>query len=373
MEHKYIKNKTFYLDLYDLHTIEECIRIENKKPSTSDLIINNKEITFAEAESCQNLVNNLLLYTYKGNRYKYRQDFINKWMQNDKEKQDVYDNSIEPSVSCKYCDTPLFLISKILEDYSDQPMKVLFMFECPECKKRACYYDDATEKVFEDELCPKCKSEVKYSHKDKSGISITITKCVNCNYKDVDKFDIEKSKRERKERKIREKSLIEKYRRKYCLSEEEGSSFIREMANLESLSRLIKDMDIKETDPVYKYVDKIQKLTVFELEQQLHKILKKSKFVKLSVKEPEIDKSIMVSFTVQDSDSNRTEQESIYELAKLIKKSLKETNWQLMTDGVSYRLGLLSGRLHGYETKEDLYKLAKKLYKSDSSRLNYRL
>lgn len=189
----------------------------------------------------------------------------------------------------------------------------------------------------------------------------------------IDEFDIEKSIRERKERKIREKKLVEKYRNKYCLSEGEGSSFIGEMANLESLSRLIKDMDIKETDPIYKYVDKIQKLTVFGLEQQLQKILKKSKFIKLSVKEPEIDKSIVTSFIVQDSDSNRSEQESIHELAKLIRKSLRETNWQLMTDGVSYRLGLLSGRLHGYETKEDLYKLAKKLYKSNFSRLNYRL
>lgn len=50
-------------------------------------------------------------------------------MQKDKEKQDIYLNSTEPSVSYKYCDTLLFVINKILEDYSDQPMRVILMFD----------------------------------------------------------------------------------------------------------------------------------------------------------------------------------------------------------------------------------------------------
>jgi hypothetical protein len=44
-------------------------------------------------------------------------------------------------------------------------------------------------------------------------------------------------------------------------------------------------------------------------------------------------------------------------LQKLVKKTLIGTNWRLMTQGIDYRLGLLSGRLRAYESEEDLLKL----------------
>lgn len=37
-----------------------------------------------------------------------------------------------------------------------------------------------------------------------------------------------------------------------------------------------------------------------------------------------------------------------------------DTNWRLMTDGISYRTGILTGRLRAYETEEDLLRLVKK-------------
>lgn len=45
---------------------------------------------------------------------------------------------------------------------------------------------------------------------------------------------------------------------------------------------------------------------------------------------------------------------------KLIKTALSDTNWRLMSDGVSYRLGMLEGRLRAYEREEDLLKLVEK-------------
>ncbi|MDD4111034.1 MAG: hypothetical protein PHS54_05770, partial [Clostridia bacterium] len=51
---------------------------------------------------------------------------------------------------------------------------------------------------------------------------------------------------------------------------------------------------------------------------------------------------------------------SIFDLKKLLNNSLKKTNWRLMSDGVNYRLGFLSGRLKGYEGEEDILKLAGK-------------
>ena len=46
-------------------------------------------------------------------------------------------------------------------------------------------------------------------------------------------------------------------------------------------------------------------------------------------------------------------------LKKTINEALENTNWKLVEDGISYRLGILSGRLRGFEFEEDLVKMVK--------------
>ncbi len=75
--------------------------------------------------------------------------------------------------------------------------------------------------------------------------------------------------------------------------------------------------------------------------------------------QPNIEQHIVLPFTVRDS-SKRKSRKSESDLKDLLKGMLKETNWQLMTSGVHYRLGYLSGKLKGYETDNDLLKLASK-------------
>ncbi len=45
------------------------------------------------------------------------------------------------------------------------------------------------------------------------------------------------------------------------------------------------------------------------------------------------------------------------QLQRIIKKNLQKTNWRLMSEGINYRLGILFGRLRGYDNEEDLLKL----------------
>ena len=66
---------------------------------------------------------------------------------------------------------------------------------------------------------------------------------------------------------------------------------------------------------------------------------------------------MIINFTVQDNKTGREEYDSRMTLKKLIQKLLIETNWRLMSDGIDYRLGILSGRLRGYEREEDLLKI----------------
>lgn len=119
----------------------------------------------------------------------------------------------------------------------------------------------------------------------------------------------------------------------------------------------------------------MKKLTIVEFEKLISGAIEKEKYIKLMLEKPEIDRFVIVPFTAQDADSSRKENASVCKLNRVIKKTLEGTNWRLMSEGVHYRLGYLSGRLKGYEQEEDLLQLvkdAKKIIPSDSKQIDHR-
>lgn len=71
-------------------------------------------------------------------------------------------------------------------------------------------------------------------------------------------------------------------------------------------------------------------------------------------------REVYVGFSCLDSKSERNNYDSRKTLKKLVDSALEDTNWGLMSDGISYRLGYLNGRVKAYENEEDLMKLAMK-------------
>jgi len=130
---------------------------------------------------------------------------------------------------------------------------------------------------------------------------------------------------------------------------------------VEQLSRLVERMkDEDKNKELYEKLAKIKKLTVAELQKLLAAALKKEGYINLEFSKLEIGKDVITGFTVQDNKSGRVEYDSRTVLQKLIKQTLSDTNWRLMSEGINYRLGILSGRLRGYENEEDLLKLVGK-------------
>lgn len=74
-------------------------------------------------------------------------------------------------------------------------------------------------------------------------------------------------------------------------------------------------------------------------------------------------RDVFIGFNCLDSKSDREDYDSRKALEKLIKKTLEHTNWRLMSDGISYWLGYLNGRLRAYEREEDLKELVMKTRK----------
>jgi hypothetical protein len=120
-------------------------------------------------------------YFIKGEEYKRKKETIREWMEKDRRKQDFYDNTVAPVISCPTCDTRLYSDYKILEDCMDRPMRVLFFFSCKTCKKNRAFYNNGEERVSQSPRCPKCSSIVKETEKLKKNTKIIMwTK--NCTF-----------------------------------------------------------------------------------------------------------------------------------------------------------------------------------------------
>src|SRR4030043_1994968 len=128
----------------------------------------------------------------------------------------------------------------------------------------------------------------------------------------------------------------------------------------EQLKRLVDGWEEKEKNKkFYDELAKIKKLSIAEIEKLLTPIFEKSGYKNLQFSKPEFGRGIKVEFTAQEAQTARKEYNSRIGLQNLVKQSLLRTNWKLMSDGVSYRLGFLQGRLIGIENEDDLKELVK--------------
>lgn len=128
----------------------------------------------------------------------------------------------------------------------------------------------------------------------------------------------------------------------------------------EQLRRLVDGWKEKEKNrKLYDELAKIKKLSIAEIEKLLTPILEKSGYKNLQFSKPEFGRGIKVEFIAQETQTARHEYDSRIGLQNLIKRSLLKTNWKLMSDGISYRLGFLQGRLIGVENEDDLKELVK--------------
>jgi hypothetical protein len=133
------------------------------------------------------------------------------------------------------------------------------------------------------------------------------------------------------------------------------------------MARLGKEIKEKEDNKhIYDAIKEMRKPKIAELNAILGPALEKAGYVEFSLDKPEIGKDVFVGFNCLDGKPDREDYDSRKTLEKLVKKTLEDTNWRLMSDGISYRLGYLSGRLRAYEREEDLKALVKKSKKLKS-------
>lgn len=357
----YLKEEQYYTDLYDLHTIEECLDYFN---SIRDGFIKERKTTFqkytdekfeGEVDKC--LVR--MLYVIKGERYKRKEETIKEWMNRDRLMQEKYDNTPPPvNIHCKECGYDTTMTYRDLHNSYEPDAQMMFMFECVKCKKKQWIFEDGSEWVHDSPTCPKCNSPLKTSMKNKYEVLTTIYTCPKCSYSKKKVDDFKKSHEEREKKEAHDKELLTKYRSQFVLDDKAGQEYIETAEAMKVASVVQKEEADKYGGPVYERSLQLKKTTIFDLEKLLSETLEKAKYIKLSLGKPEIGQYVIVPFTVQDSDSSRKDRISSFELEKLIKDTLENTNWRLLSNSVFYRLGYLEGSLKGCENEEDMLKLA---------------
>jgi hypothetical protein len=355
---KYLREKQYYEDLYDLFTIKDCLLTVK----TSKKVMKEKaKVGERSLDISVEGLENFLLYFKKGERYRDKADTIQKWKDKDSKLDDRLNTAIFPSyIPCEHCGMEIEEEDRHIEDILNHHSRVQFFAHCKNCEKVMIVYDNGDIYKPKLSLRPKCNSKLKRSSKYKDNISTIKETCTKCTYKDEIVIDHDKDDRQREAEKKKDQNLLEKYRSIYCLSEEEGSKYIQDMENLKRMIEMIKDSEEKKKDPHYQKAVKVKKLTSVALFKLLEKNFKNEKYESLSFGDPDMGRFVIIPFTVQDAKKSRKKEKSIQELRTLINKLLENTNWRLMSTGIDYRMGYLTGRLKGYEKEEELAKYLKK-------------
>jgi len=361
VDFQYLKDKQHYIDRYDILTIEDCL---HHYCSVRDGMLKEKDKQFAKYSQKKfeeeiNKCLNLLLFSIKGQCYKNKAKTIQEWMDKDRKMQELYDNTPTPQdIRCKDCKTSMTYTDKNLHNAFDPNAQMTFMFKCTKCNKRQVVYKDGSEWKYDPPKCPKCKHNLKTDLKFKGDVSIFTSKCPKCGYKDKHESDHAQFQREQEAKEKKDKELLERYRKELCLSDKEGQEYIETEEAFEVAAVVRAEEKQKYDSPVYERSLELKKTKISDLETILTKTLEKEKYIKLSLGKPDMHQYVTVPFTLQDSDHKREDRTSVKELEKLLKQTLEDTNWRLMGNSISYRLGYLEGTLRGYEGKEEMMKLA---------------
>jgi hypothetical protein len=346
-----LKPKEYYIDLYDRLTIDRCRQWERicKKDDGKPMIIDGKELDKDARLRFLNWVYEFSLHYMTGEEYVRKEDTITKWMDRDKERDSLLESTEPPRlIKCKTCFREMGVESKHLWGTNDD--RVMFMFVCPnECLPNRAIFENGEEWKHEPDLCPKCKLTMT-RETTRNNDEITTTYKCSCGYVIIDNYSLS-SKKEAVD------PNFEQDRVRFCLSLKDGVKFLEEKRTLEDVAEFMKNWKKKdENKELYDKAKQLKKLGIPQLKEHVISLLKDEIYTNLVFEKPDMGIVVSLGFSTEDP-TDQSEYNSRQKLSKIFKKGLEETNWRLMSEGIHYRLGVLTGRLRVYEKEEDLVKL----------------
>lgn len=142
------------------------------------------------------------------------------------------------------------------------------------------------------------------------------------------------------------------------MGKEEGTQYVDQRMYSDRVDAMSRQRE--KDKKVQEILAQIQKVPIGELQKKLSETLQKESYESFSLGPPEIRKDLIAEFSVVDTKSGRGESESRHILKKILIRALCGTNWKLVSNGVTYRMGFLTARLRCLEREDDLLKQIEK-------------
>lgn len=358
---KFLKDRQYYENLYD----RETIRIGWHEGGA---IRDAREKFFANIEGADDEEKDKLIFwweriywwlvelPYLLPRWEGREAGIDALMLQDKRLDEHLEGArprIEPV--CTNCGKQgLRLALKQLLHKNGSDRAVLFMFDCGACKTRNAYWEDGSEWVPLILPCPACTEPLKMDVQSTGKLMTTTMNCAACGYTQVEEVDVTMPRAEVVDPNFeRDKAL-------FCLSDERAR--IMQEYRLkwqDAMYMMDEDMKRATNKDLYDMVAKIERFKIPQVMERLRADIEKAGYIELAFDKPELGGHVTISFGCMDNDSSREDTKSRKLLKRVVDAALNNSNWRLMSDGISYRLGYLSGRVRAYESEEELVGLLK--------------
>jgi len=349
---RYLRDKQDYYDDYDRATIATCKRELVLNPKLAANIKDKKTI-----ETLTGWVNawaEVCLYFKKGERHRDREKTVQEWILNDRKKDETLDKATIPSgIHCTSCNSRMEITHKDLDVYDES--RVLFMFDCPKCGKSRAFYNDGEEWCYKPPKCSKCGTQYKHSNKKDGNKLITVLDCPNCTNKEEIVIDLD-------EKYVTPtiEPITAQDKEKYLLNDADAAEYTGFCLHLADATKALNNEQEREKHKdLYDKVAKIKQLKISEVEKLLAEISTGVDYAKFQFGKPDTGRYFIVAFSAEDTKATREEYDSKHDLLKAFEDALKETNWRVMSDGISYRAGYLMGRVRCYEKEEDILLLVK--------------
>ena len=223
-----------YSETYDRETVNACRDIVRKNQLDAQMqIVLSKGVNTNAIKRISEATTNLEIYRVMGERYQEKEETIQKWMKEDARKDVVEKNALPPnSVYCEACKSKMEVQRRIFTYEYDFEAKrdieeVQFIFACPrDCAFQPIVHADGSPVIDEALPCPRCGEDLRTELKLTKSRSSFNTTCTMCDYAKYAPFDsdIESNRKDKH---------FSKDRAKYCMSNERGQQYVREILPLD--------------------------------------------------------------------------------------------------------------------------------------------
>ncbi len=373
----YLEDRSVYEERYDRITVELC--------RTREQIVDGAlgERLPLDSRGDADPANGYYIYSVMyfelvevlaGERWQEREETIRRWMEEDGAK-DRRLADATPAVTpyCRVCGEDMQVRRRNYLHRERRGRKadeedILFLFECKPCNKRMVLWQDGTEWEGHQARCGECGARVEETDKRRGNTITTTYTCGACGHNHKSGWHLgAKAKTEADPH-------FKVDRRRFCFDAATGKKFLARKAHLERIDAVVEQArkdsgtGTEPIDPITQAVGGIKRLKVAQVADALAEATAKAGYRDFKLGEPQVGREIAIPFNCLDDRPERESYDSRMALKKLLAGTLADTNWRLMSDGVSYRLGYLSGRVRAYESEDDLRTLAEKKLKASGGK-----